>query len=577
MTIRAMYSGVSGLKSHQDRMDVIGNNIANVNTVGFKAGRVTFSDVFNQTIRSWTPGTGETGSVNPMQVGLGVKLMSVDNIFTQGGIESTGRLFDLAIAGNGFFALTDQASSGTGQIYLTRAGNFNIDQNGYLVNPGTGFAVLGRMADATGAISDAGSVQAIRIDPSQTVSASATRNVVLNGNLDTQSTPKAASTLGDIRALFDQDGLPLNLQIGDTIQITGGTVDGSAAAGTSIITIEAGTTLGDVLEAVSTAINSVAGSGAEAALDSDGHLQLIAGTVDIADLTVGLVSGANPAREAEATLRLASLFDDGAGAAGMSAVSGGANATSVGWFREADATVSVDVFDSKGAPQNISISFVRDTSATTPNNTAHYQVIVPHVDGNSPNGSFATGTTGTLVFNSDGTLDVASTGAILPLTFDPDGSSPANGGVDALTINLDLAAVTQYYAPNTVVVGSQDGIAQGELDSVIIDNNGVIRGVFTNGVTRDLAQVMLATVTNEEGLERSGESTFLANSASGLAMFGRANESGRGSIQSGALELSNVDLATEFTDLIITQRGFQANARVITAGDEIMRDTVNLI
>lgn len=577
MTIRAMYSGVSGLRTHQSRMDVIGNNIANVNTIGFKAGRATFGDLFSQMVRGWTPANGTMGSINPMQIGLGVRLRSVDTMFAQGGLETTGRLFDLAISGEGFFALTDQATPGAGNVFLTRAGGFSIDQNGFLVNPGTGQMVLGRLADATGSIGDSRPIEAIRINPDETLAAQVTRTVTLGGNLDSESTPTAASSLSNIRSLFVQDGQPLNLQIGDTIEMTGGSVGGASAAGTAVITIEADTTLGDILRALTEAINGIGGSGAVASLSSEGRVELSAGTADIADLSIGVAAGSDPAREAGAAALVAGLFDDGAGAAGMSATAGGAGAVSTGWFRDADVTASVEVYDSKGTPRSIAISFVRDTSTATPNNTVHYQIMVPHVNGNTAEGSFASGTTGTLVFNPDGTLDSASTGSLIPLVFDPDGTGAANGGVDALSIDLDVSAVTQFFAPNTAGVVSQDGVPQGELDSVVIDNNGVIHGIFTNGVTRELAQVLLAMVGNEEALVRAGESTFTTNAASGTPAFGQANVGGRGGIQSGALELSNVDLAAEFTNLIITQRGFQANARVITAGDEIMRDTVNMI
>jgi flagellar hook protein FlgE len=512
-----------------------------------------------------------------MEVGLGVKMGSIDTIHTQGNLETTGRLLDLAIAGDGFFALTDNATQGAGQTYLTRAGNFSIDQNGYLVDPGSGYIVMGRRADASGEVRDSAPIQALKIDPKDTVPAQVTRNITLGGNLDSQTEPVAASSLDTVRSLFTNDGHSIGFQIGDTIEITGGTVGGASAAGTSVITITAETSLADILTALSSAINSVGGADAEAALDASGHIQLAAGSADITDLAIGIAAGADPSREAQVTSALAQLFDDGNGAAGMTALSGGAKAIATCWFRQADATTSVDVFDSQGNPRTVSVSFARDTSATQPNNTFHYQVVVPHLDGNSADGSFATGTMGTLTFNPDGTLDDASAGAILPVVFDPDGTAPANGGVDPLSISIDMTGVTQFFAPNTVAVEAQDGHSQGELDSVVIDNNGVLRGVYTNGAIRDLAQIMLATVANQDGMTRSGSNMFSVNSASGGAVFGKANLGGRGAIESGALELSNVDLAAEFTDLIITQRGFQANARVITASDELMQSTVNIV
>jgi flagellar hook protein FlgE len=151
-----------------------------------------------------------------------------------------------------------------------------------------------------------------------------------------------------------------------------------------------------------------------------------------------------------------------------------------------------------------------------------------------------------------------------------------NGGVEPLSVNIDVSRITQFAAPNTVTVDSQNGRPQGDLDSFTIDNGGVIRGVFSNGMTRELAQVLIASVPNQEGLESVGDTMFRTTMASGDSILGEAGLRGRGSISSGTLELSNVDLASEFTDLIITQRGFQANARVITTGDELLRDVVNI-
>ncbi len=573
MSIRAMYSAISGLKAHQDRIDVVGNNIANVNTVGYKSSRTTFSQVFSQTLRPQQAATSGRGAVNPAQIGSGVELASVDTIFTQGNFQSTGRLFDLAIDGDGFFALTDNVNNISGQQLLTRAGNFGLDPNGYMVSPSTGYVVLGRMADQNGAISDASSLQAIKIDPNLIVPAAKTSSVTISGNIDTGSSPTGAGGVNNIRSLFNDEGKALCLQVGDVLELGGGTVGAVAATGTDVITITEDTTLSDVIEAVQSAINGLAGASATVGLDNEGHALFTAGTVNLTDLTVQVRAGAGGARETTVNSILATIFDDGAGAAGISAVSGGSQVTTAGWFRQADVATSVDVIDSQEGTRAVSMSFCRDTSSATPNNTVNYQIMVPHVDGNDASGSFAAGAAGTLVFNSDGSIQ---TSAISALTFDPDGSFDMNGGVEPMSINIDLSRVTQFSAPNTVTVDSQDGRSQGDLDSFTIDSSGIVRGIFSNGMTREIAQVLIASISNQEGLESVGDTMFRATMASGDPILGEAGLRGRGSIASGTLELSNVDLASEFTDLIITQRGFQANARVITTGDELLRDVVNI-
>jgi flagellar hook protein FlgE len=573
MSIRAMYSAVSGLRAHQERMDVVGNNIANVNTVGYKSSRTTFSQIFSQTLRPQQAATSGRGAVNPLQIGSGVKLASVDPIFTQGTFQTTGRLFDLAIDGEGFFALTDNVNNISGQQLLTRAGNFGLDPTGYVVNPSTGYVLLGRMADESGVISDASSVQAIQIDTGMVVPATQTSNVVISGNIDALGTPAGASAINNVRSLFNAEGKALSLQVGDVLEFGGGTVGAANAAGTDIVTITEDTTLGDVVSAIQAAINGIAGSSATVNIDEQGHVLFTAGTVNLTDLTVRVQPGSGGARETAANTILAAIFDDGVGVAGISATSGGSQVTTTGWVREADIATSIDVVDSRGETRSVTLSFCRDTSAATPNNTVNYQVMVPHINGNDVNGSFAAGTTGTLVFDSDGTLQTSSISA---LTFDPDGSYDMNGGVDPLSINLDVSRITQFSAPNTVTVDSQDGQTQGDLDSYTIDDSGVIRGVFSNGMTREIAQVLIASVSNQEGLESVGDTMFRATMASGDPILGEASLRGRGSISSGTLELSNVDLASEFTDLIISQRGFQANARVITASDEVLRDIVNI-
>ncbi len=184
MTLRALFSGVSGLRNHQTRMDVIGNNIANVNTVGFKSSRVTFEEAFAQLLRGATRPSGDRGGLNPMAIGLGINIGSVDQNFSQGNLESTGISTDLAIQGDAFFV----ASDGNSRFY-TRSGNFQLDAGGRLVVPTNGFAVQGVTADSTGLLPTGTALTDIIMPLGLVSPAVATSEVTLTGNLDSRPDP----------------------------------------------------------------------------------------------------------------------------------------------------------------------------------------------------------------------------------------------------------------------------------------------------------------------------------------------------------------------------------------------------
>ena len=560
MTIRALFSGVSGLRGLQTAIDVIGNNIANVNTTGYKSGRVVFSDLFSQTISGAAGPANSRGGINPQQIGLGTQVSSIDNIFTQGSLQTTGRLLDLAVQGNGFFALTD----GRGGEFLTRAGAFALDKEGYVVNPGNGFRLLGLAGDDTGQISPGSTSSPIRIDTTQQLPARVTQNVEFGGNLSTTAQSRGATALTTLTGLFNADGTPLNLRVGDVIALTGGSLSVTGDAATALVgdvlTITESTTLLDLtlaLEAAFEAANANSDVGVEI---SDGIISFRTSADDtITGMTIGVTGrGGNP---------LEGIFGGGAGIG----VTAGSFANA-GLIRQADAVTSIDTYDSQGNPRTVTVAFARDTSQL---NAWNWQAIVPHPVGLAP-----TGDSGSLVFTSNGLFDFygGGSGAINPvLSFDPDGDDPQNGGVDPMNVTLDFTNMTQFAAPATAAIDAQDGNSVGDLDTITIDPDGIIRGIYSNGVTRDLAQVLLATLPNESGLLKTGDTMFVESANSGEAVLGVANSRGRGSIANGTLELSNVDLANEFTNLIINQRAFQANSRIITTGDQILQEIVNLI
>lgn len=727
MTLRALYSGVSGLRGLQTAIDVIGNNIANVNTVGFKAGRVTFADLFSQTLSSAQGADNGRGGINPKQVGLGVTVGSIDNIFTQGSIQTTNRLLDLAIEGSGFFVVTNGAGN-----YYTRAGNFTLDENGYIASANTGMRMIGLMADESGEVPSTATPQAVRIILGASAAAETTENVNFGGNLNSSTQTDMARALSTLVSLFDAEGRSLQLRNGDVIRITAGEYDADPAAaggevslaGMNILTITQETTLADLVQALTEELQRVTGSSTlDVDFNIDGTLSFSTGageTISGLRISVGDTLG----RDMSA---LENVFT-GLGQYTRDVTVGEAQSVKTQFFRQPDATTSIDVFDSQGNARTVTVAYVRnfgrlaaaeataladlrdregtqifsptlpptavvringtgfaaprdillsgladqtlqglldavatelsaeaggavtyvvnedgsvtfnnggaalagvnfsvvdDPSATQPvesralgeilagtglgaddgidlpagvdavtnlffrneqiRNEWNYHAIAPF----QPQATVDNNEIGTIVFRSNGQFQgylvrdpqgnyvVETTPPVL--TFDPDGTGPQNDGVDALSINLNMNALTQYAAPTTAAIESQDGSPVGELDSITINQAGMITGIFTNGTSRTLAQVLLASFANQQGLEKQGDSLFRESANSGEATIGSAGTRGRGIIRSTTLELSNVDLATEFTNLIVSQRAFQANSRIITTGDNILNEVVNLV
>lgn len=405
--MRSMFAGVSGLRSHQTMMDVVGNNIANVNTAGFKSAQITFGEAMAQTLQGPAGAGVASGGTNPLQIGLGVQVASIDGVFTQGAIQITGRPTDIAIEGDGFFIIEDA----TGRQY-TRAGTFRWDESGNLVAPG-GQLVQGWLADPTGAVQTQTAVTSINLPLAQVIEPVETSTVDLGGNLSADAV------------------------VGDT------------------------------------------------------H------------------------------------------------------------------TTSIVIYDSLGEPQELMVEFEK-TAANTWDISA------------SMNGTTLTLGSTTVTFDTDGNLTSAGTIAVSGYT--PPGASP---------LNIDLvfdsgSPLVQFGGNSSAESVDQDGNAIGFLTDFSIAGNGTISGQFSNGETKVLAMIATATFNNPSGLIRAGETRFEASVNSGQPLIGAPGNGNRGTLASGALEMSNVDLAQEFTNLIIAQRGFQANSRVITASDEVLADLVNL-
>lgn len=483
----SMFSSVSGLKAHQTRMDVIGNNIANVNTVGFKGSRTTFSEIFSQTLSSASSPDALTGrgGTNPMQIGLGMSVDAIDVQMGRGSVERTESPTDLSIEGEGFFVMRN---GNEGAYNFSRAGNFTIDKQGNLVTA-SGQNVYGWMKYEYGN----------------------------NGyEFDTQEPIK-----------------PLNLYE-DTYNMNKNIIAAQ-------VTTEA--VLAGNLDATEKPIGGYTGTGT--VVGTAGPLALPFDAVD----ANGVVK-----------------------AGGDGIPDGGTGTTNL----DPQYTVPVNVYDVLGNEYKVNLKLWKnftqtgDASATPPTTpeTSWYYV----VDG----GSNATvGAKGYIKFDSAGKLIINdNTFNVKPqITLSPADST----GAEDFTFELNLEQLSMYADDSSVKTTRVDGYAPGTLVTFSIGGDGIITGVYDNGRQQPLGQVALATFENPAGLQKVGSNQFSQTTNSGDFKVGKQpGKDGAGVLIPGTLEMSNVDLAKQFTDMIITQRGFQANSRVMTTSDEILQELANL-
>jgi flagellar hook protein FlgE len=677
---RSLYSGVSGMSAQITNLDVIGNNIANSSTVGFKAGRVTFNEMLTQTIKGATrPVSGGLGGTNPQQIGLGTRVGSIDTLFNQGTFQTTGKKTDLAIQGNGFFILHD----GTSQVY-SRAGVFGLDSQSILVNPTTGWRVQGVMADALGNIG-AGPMTDIFIDPGLVMPASASTNVELMGNLDAGSDPTGTTTqtqtfftaAGGSDNLVSMSGMgqgSLGLGAGDIIRING-TADGLPLS-MATYTVEEDSTLQDLVSWLNQSMD-ITQRDVTFSLDAFGALQVVNDMgMDVIGLSLssgnlapfnasflfhsnigpGQTDQSNQLRSyAEESDLLANLFDASGHSLDIDLTNPAASLTlggSVGGTPVTDHTMGVNsgttlgqlmqelqftlglnsepvvlndvgqiiVSGEVGTDSALSGISVRETGITNPvlegafgftqtqaasdpqefflATTVYDSLGAAHtvafafekVPGQNEWTWTASMESGeTILSGGSGRVSFADNGALSSYTFD-DGSgaltfqpqAAGNQGAANVVLNLDfgepgtLTGLSQF-AGTGAMQSMADGYGAGNLLDFSIGQDGVITGIFSNDTTQDLARIGLAQFTNPEGLSRVANNTYRLSGNSGQAQETFAGQGNSVALLSGALENSNVDLAKEFTDLIVAQRAFQANSRVITTADQVMQELVNLV
>ncbi|KQV07953.1 flagellar hook protein FlgE [Leifsonia sp. Root112D2] len=389
--LRSLYSGISGLRSHQTMLDVTGNNIANVNTTGFKSSSTQFQDTLSQLQQGASGPQATIGGTNPAQVGLGVQVAGIATNFTQGSAQATGKPTDMMISGDGFFTV----KVGNETLY-TRAGSFNPDSDGRLVTPDG--AILQGWPAVNGVVSTGGATGDLTLPLKAVSPAAVTTTSAVTGNLPSD-----------------------------------------AAVGTELVR-------------------------------------------------------------------------------------------------------DIKVYDAAGKASNLTLTFTRNAATGW------------DISANAAGGAAVTGS---VTFNADGTLNTSAL-------------TPVNG------IAVDLAGLTGYAGITTVSIAEQNGRAAGTLDTFTLSKDGTLIGTFSNGDTEPIGRIALANFVNPGGLEKAGSSAYRATVNSGTAALGTAGADGLGQLTAGSLEMSNVDLSQEFTNLIVAQRGFQANARIITTSDEVLQELTNL-
>jgi len=428
--MRALFSAISGMKNHMSFMDVVGNNIANVNTIAYKSSRVTFQDILGQTVKGASSPQAGRGGTNPAQIGLGMQLGGIDNIMTQGSLQSTGKLTDFAVQGDGFFVVNDGQRK-----YFTRDGSFDIDVAGDLVNPSTGMKVMGWLADATGSV-------------------------------DTQTDP-------------------VSIQIPFGTQVSAKPTADNATANPPI------------------------------------YGMVMAGNLDSGTATTA------PDNTVDST---------------------------------------VTAYDSLGNAHTIQLTFTK-TAANT------WSVTGSEPDPANPSTPISAISAQTLNFTATGLIDSSSaTNGLVDVSL-----ATSNGSTTPLAFKIDMRQFTQFAGSSALSIRTNTGSPAGALVSFSVGASGEISGIYSNGSTQRIGQLALASFANPGGLQRSGQNLWSTSSASGDAIIGTPNDGGRGSVSTGTLETSNVDLAQQFTSVIIAQRGFQASSRVITASDQLLQDLVNII
>jgi flagellar hook protein FlgE len=532
---------LSGLTAAQDQLQSVSNNLANIDTNGYKDQTLTFSDIFAQ--------TGATnGAGDPIQTGSGVKVASTTSDYSDGNLNATGTSSNMALSGNGFFVT--QSASGS-QTY-TRAGDFTTNNAGQLTTPG-GALVLGYPA-VNGVVNTSGALQPLQVS-SVTSPAVASTTVDITANLNSATPIASSDTVYTAGAATDATPLTAGKSVtitdtttGKTLTVTGGAAN-VAVAGAGTAWTATAVTVADLNSAIAIAFGGD-GSGISAS-DSTGK-EVFSSTTN--GLTVAQ-SGTDLGTIAETT----TPSFTGSSATGITLSPSGASSTS-----------TVSVYDSLGTAHALTVSY-----AKTAANTWAYSVTAPSSDITGGTGTSTVVGSGVLNFNTSGAL--ASTSNVVPITL----HGLSDGAAD-LTLSgpFGTAAsptITQTASASATSGNSTDGVPSGTLSSYTVGSDGTVEGTFSSGRTLALGQVAVASFANNEGLVSVGNNEYQQTVASGGAVIGTAGTGGRGTITGGSVEGSNVNIATEFAKLIVAQQAYSANAKSVTAFNQVSQATIAML
>ena len=562
----ALFTGLSGLNTNQTKLNVVGNNISNVNTVAFKSSRAIFTPQFYITDTAGGPPSDTFGGENPSQRGLGATVASIQKDFTQGSLETTGKDNDLAIDGEGFFIVEGS------ERHYTRDGSFTLNTQNELVTQ-RGDYVMGYGANDSGELVK-GSLSKLQVPTDVKSQAQATETATMQGNLNVDGDlAGGASVLSSSAPLLAAGGVPATAATNLTDVTVGGvaafadgdklTLEGKKGGRTMsdlAFDITPTSTVQDLLDfyeqglQIKTDEPPIAGLQPGATIGADGSISIIGNAGKEAALSMGGTSFTSTNENMDLT------FGDAA------------NSNPVG----ESVMTSFEVYDSLGTPVTIDVTATltgRDEGGTTwtfiassPENT-RAQTFTP---GGTP-ASYAGATlgSGTLRFDNDGMM-VESTGTTVNLDRSDTGAVPQQ------SVKLDFSSMTALASSkSSLVMDNQDGFATGTLNGYSIGATGLITGTFSNGQTKTLGQVALAQFDNVEGLIDEGGNLYSPGGNSGTPTISGGLELNAGAIRSGSLELSNVDLSREFINLITASTGFTAASRVITTSDQLLTELLN--
>ena len=561
---------LSGLDASSAALSTTANNLANLNTIGYKDQQIQFADLFYQNL-------GSDGAGDPIQQGAGVHVSSQPSDFTQGNVTSTGIETDVAINGNGFFVVQQN-----GVQSYTRAGNFEVGTNN-LLETADGQQVMGYAAN-NGTVSTSAGLSTLALGAGIASPAVVTKHVSLTSNLD--ATDVNGDTYSTQATIYDSLGAAhqvtytfTNADVAAVAAVTAQPATGVLTATTNPVASQTVLIGGQTYTFTATAPPGAGSNdvyiGATAAITMANLVNAIndnyadgVGTATPGGYGTGTAVNPN-VTAVDAGNGVIDITAKVAGTAGFTTGLSGADLT---WSSGAGAN---GVNASAAVPAVV--------------NTWTYSVTLPAADVSGATAPVSLAT-GTLVFNGDGTLQsvtptAGSASTTNPTINVPPTTTPASvftDGANSLTFTWNLfntagkGLVTQTAAASSTTSIQQDGAASGTLQSFSIGSDGTITGSFSNGSTATVGQIALASFADEQGLSRNGNNDYTPTLASGQPTVGAPTSGGLGSISGGALEQSNVDIATEFANLIVAQRSYEANARVVTTFDQVAQATIAL-